>query len=33
MNRDSRKGMLIIDFQVKFPDKLTNDQVEKLKTI
>ena len=33
MNRDSRKGMLIIDFQVKFPDKLTKDQVEKLKTI
>lgn len=33
MQRDSRKGMLIIDFQVKFPDKLTKEQVEKLKAI
>lgn len=33
MHRDSKKGMLIIDFQVNFPDKLTNEQVEKLKTI
>ena len=33
MERDSHKGSLCVKFSIKYPDKFTIDQVEKLKQI
>jgi DnaJ-class molecular chaperone len=33
MVRDGNSGNLIIEFELQFPDKLTNEQIEKLRDI